>query len=238
MFKSPDEVVVDDVWALARRVTVGDPVDLLNHKYNVAGIVEHGKGARVFMSFEAVKELTGQTNKASLFYVKVKNPEQVKEAVAEVNQLIPGYTIRDWKEVEELMTSSNIPGLSAFINSVVFIALCVGVLVIFLSMYTTITERTREIGILRSLGASKAYIVSLIFQESAFVCAIGVIFGIGASYMIASLLQRVFPTLIVLITFGWIVRAAIFAIASGIIGAFYPSLKAAAQDPVEALAYE
>src|SRR5262249_46081957 len=155
----------------------------------------------------------------------VKNPDQVKEAVAEVNQLMPNYTIRDWKEVEELMTSSNIPGLSAFINAVVFIALCVGVLVIFLSMYTTITERTREIGILRSLGASKAYIVSLIFQESTFVCVLGVVFGIAASYLISSLLERVFPTLVVLITIGWIVRAAMFAIASGIIGAFYPSLK-------------
>src|SRR5438093_4770085 len=102
------------------------------------------------------------------------------------------------------MMSNNMPALDAFISSVVFIALCIGVLVIFLSMYTTITERTREIGILRSLGASKAFIVSLIFQESAFVCILGVIFGVGTSFIMRSALERVFPTLIVLFSLGWI----------------------------------
>jgi putative ABC transport system permease protein len=105
-------------------------------------------------------------------------------------------------------------------------------------MYTTITERTREIGILRALGGSRAFIVGLILQESIFVCALGVVFGIAASFGIAAILQRVFATLIIDITPGWIVNAALFALLSGIIGSFYPSLKAAKQDPVEALAYE
>jgi putative ABC transport system permease protein len=111
-------------------------------------------------------------------------------------------------------------------------------LVVFLSMYTTITERTREIGILRSLGASKVFIVSLIFQESAAVCLVGVVVGVGASFMIARGVQAIYPTLVVLITRDWIFKASAFALLSGIIGSFYPSLKAAAQDPVEALAYE
>ena len=62
-------------------------------------------------------------------------------------------------------------------------------LVIFLSMYTTITERTREIGILRSLGGSKAFIVGLIFQESAAICLVGVVVGIGGSFLIARAVQ-------------------------------------------------
>jgi ABC-type antimicrobial peptide transport system permease subunit len=56
--------------------------------------------------------------------------------------------------------------------------------------------------------------------------------------MIARVVQAVFPTLVVLITGDWIFKASLFALFSGIIGSFYPSLKAAAQDPVEALAYE
>jgi putative ABC transport system permease protein len=105
-------------------------------------------------------------------------------------------------------------------------------------MYTTVTERTREIGILRSLGASKAFIVGLIFEEAAVISILGVIFGIGASFLLRRVLTSVFPTLIVDITTTWIVAASVSAIASGIIGSFYPSLKAASQDPVEALAYE
>ena len=182
--------------------------------------------------------MTGQTGKASLFFIKLTDPDRVETAIAEIKRLLEGYGVIPLREYARLMMSNSMPALDAFISSVVFIALCIGVLVIFLSMYTTITERTREIGILRSLGASKAFIVGLIFQESLFVCFVGVIFGIGGSYLVANLVHQVFPTQQVLITFHWIWLASVFAIVSGIIGSFYPSLKAAAQDPVEALAYE
>jgi len=238
LFNSPDEVVVDDIYAQAKNVTVGDKVELVGHTFTVSGIVEHGKGARLFVSLKTAEDMTGQQGKASLFFIKLNNSDQVQMAIERIKQLLPTYSVIPLKEYAKLMMSNNMPALNAFISSVVFIALCIGVLVIFLSMYTTITERTREIGILRSLGASKTSIVGLIFEESAAVCMIGVIVGIAASYGIAQAIQGVFPTLIVLITPGWILKASIFAVLSGIIGSFYPSLKAAAQDPVEALAYE
>ena len=238
LFKNPREIVVDDLWAKAKSAKVGDTVELLNEKFNVAGIVEHGKGARIFTSMEGTGALTGQVNKVGVFFVKIKNPDQAKAAIAELNQLLPGYTLRDVREFETLMTSTNIPGLGAFIQAVVVVALCIGVLVIFLSMYTTITERTREIGILRSLGASKAAIVGLIFQEATLVCVLGVVLGIGGSFLIERVLETLFPTLSIQITGDWIFKAAVFAVLSGIIGSLYPSLKAAKQDPVEALAYE
>ena len=238
LFKQPKDIVVDDLWAKSKHADIGSKVELLNQKFTVAGIVEHGQGARVFMSMDSAQALTGQVGKVGVFYVKVKDPAQVKEAMAQISKLLPDYTLHDVNELASLMTTSNIPGLSAFINAVVFVSLCIGVLVIFLSMYTTITERTREIGILRSLGASKAFIVGLIFQESTFICILGVVVGIGSSLLIGNLLESIFPTLIVEITLGWIFKASLFAILSGIIGSFYPSLKAAGQDPVEALAYE
>ncbi len=239
IFKEPTDIVVDDLWARAKQVDVGQEVEILNQKFKIRGIVEHGKGARVFLSMEGSKLLTGQAEKVGVFYVKVNDPEHVKEAIQQISDAgLAGYTMHDIKEFEELMTSANIPGLSAFINAVVFVALCIGVLVIFLSMYTTITERTREIGILRSLGASKTFIIGLIFEESTFVCILGVVLGVGTSLMVARLLTHVFPTLVVDIQAEWIVKASIFALLSGVIGSFYPSLKAAGQDPVEALAYE
>ena len=73
------------------------------------------------------------------------------------------------------MTSSNLPGLQAFINMMIGIAVAIGFLVIFLSMYTTIIERTREIGVLKSLGASKGYIVRVILSETTLLCLAGII---------------------------------------------------------------
>jgi putative ABC transport system permease protein len=152
--------------------------------------------------------------------------------------MLPDYKITTARELMTLMSSDKIPGLDAFIRSVVFIAVCIGVLVIFLSMYTTITERTREIGILRSLGASKSFVIWLILEESLVLCLLGVGVGIIGSQVISSVIHAVFPTLPIEITGDWTLRAAAFAILSGVIGSFYPSLKASAQDPIEALAYE
>jgi putative ABC transport system permease protein len=238
MFKEPKEIVVDDLWANAKSAHVGDTVELLNQKFKVTGIIEHGKGARIFSSMADTGEMTGQVDKVGVFFVKLTDAKQAAAVKEKLTELLPGYKIQDMKDFETLMTSTNIPGLSAFIQAVVVVAVCIGVLVIFLSMYTTITERTREIGILRSLGGSKPFIVSLIFQEATFVCVLGVILGVAFSFVIERILQSIFPTLMIQITPGWIVKASVFAVLSGIIGSLYPSLKAAKQDPVEALAYE
>jgi putative ABC transport system permease protein len=238
LFKEPDDVVVDDMYAQARHVTVGDKVDLVGNTFNVSGIVEHGKGARLFISLKRAEEMQGQAGKASLFYIKVQDPQHVNAMIEQLGKSLPAYKITDVKQFTTLMMSNNMAALDAFISTVVFISLCIGVLVIFLSMYTTITERTREIGILRSMGASKGFIVSLIFQESATICLIGAVVGIGSSFLIKTAVQSVYPTLIVMITADWIAKAGTFAVLSGLVGSFYPALKAAAQDPVEALAYE
>jgi putative ABC transport system permease protein len=212
-------------------------VELLNSKFKVTGIVENGKGARVFMSLAAAANLTG-TDRVAMFLVKINDPDQVQTVIDRIGTAFPSYQARPIKQWASMMTNTEMPALDAFIDTVVFVAVVIGVLVIFLSMYTTITERTREIGILRSLGASKQFIMTLIFQESVLICLIGVVIGIVSSFIIASAVKLVFPTLVVDITNGWIWRASIFAILSGIIGSLYPSLKAATQDPVEALAYE
>jgi len=219
MFSGVDDVVVDDVYALAKKVHVGDSVELVNHKFRVAGIVEHGKGARLFIPQKTARELTGLVDRASVFYVKISDPEQVNAVIERMGKVFPTYGLRPLREYAKLMMSTSMPALDAFIETVVFVALCIGVLVIFLSMYTTITERTREIGILRALGASKQFIVSLIFQESALVRFLGIIIGLGSSLLIGRAVQVVFPTLIVDISLAWMG-------------------KAAGQDPVEALAYE
>src|SRR6267143_997190 len=208
-FKATDEIVVDDVYALAKKVAVGDHVEVLNHKFKVSGIIEHGKGARLFISQQTAQEMTGMVNRASMFYVKLTDADQVNTVIGRMEKVFPTYGLRPLREYAKLMMSTSMPALDAFIETVVFVAVCIGVLVIFLSMYTTITERTREIGILRSLGGSKRFILGLIF-----------------------------PTLIVMITPDWILKASFFALVSGVIGSLYPSMKAAAQDPVEALAYE
>jgi putative ABC transport system permease protein len=128
--------------------------------------------------------------------------------------------------------------MRAFLTVMILVAVVIGFLVIFLSMYTTITERTREIGILKSLGASKTYIIEAILREAGLLAVIGVVAGIAGTWFARKLILASFPTLSIDLTIEWAGRAAVLAMVGSLIGAFYPALRAAQLDPVDALSYE
>jgi putative ABC transport system permease protein len=236
--RDPDDMLVDDVYARSKKVKVEQTLHILNHDFHVVGIVEHGKGARLFTLIHTLQEMSGTQNKASVFFIKADRSDHAPAVMDEARQLLPNYAIRPLKDYLTLMTSSNLPGLGAFINTMIGIAVVIGFLVIFLSMYTTIIERTREIGILKSLGASKTYIVQIILSETTLLCIAGIIAGIGLSYLSRAVFIRLFPALTILISMNWILRAAFIAILGGLLGASYPAWMASRKDPVEALAYE
>lgn len=240
MFSAPDEAVIDDWFASDEKVDVGGEITLLNRKFKITGIVQNGKGARIFIPIATAQEMNGREGQASLFYVKLNNKDEIKQVLDRMGKGtdFEGYKVTDVREFASLMVSSMSRLMDSFFKVVVFVGVCIGVLVIFLSMYTSITERTREIGILRAIGASKTFIVTLILQETVMLCFGGIVIGIGASYALSALITKMYPTLVILITPGWLLRAMLLAILSGIIGSLYPSIKAATKDPVEALAYE
>ena len=236
--KAPNDILVDDVYARAKDVHVGQTLHLLGHDFHVSGIVEHGKGARLFVLMSTLQDMSGARDKASVFFVKCDRSDHTPAVMNEISELLPRYEIRSIKDYMSLMTSTNLPGLGAFIDVMISIAVCIGFLVIFLSMYTTIIERTREIGVLKSLGASKAYIVQIFLSETALLCLGGAVAGVGLSYVMRVIFLKIFPSLTILITFKWILIAAAIALLGGLLGASYPAWLASRRDPVEALAYE
>jgi putative ABC transport system permease protein len=137
-----------------------------------------------------------------------------------------------------MMTTTNYPGLSTFLDVVVGISVVIGFIVIFQAMYTAVMERTREIGILKSMGASKLYVVNVVLRETVLLALGGIVLGIVVSMMARAALAHRFPLLQVVVDGGWIVRATLIAVAGAIAGALYPAFKAAQKDPIDALAYE
>ena len=239
-FQGANDVIVDDFFAQSSKVKAGDSIRILNHNFRVCGIVEHGKGARKFLPIATLQELIGAEGKASVFYVKLDNPGQANLVVGEV-KAVPGmesYSVRSMRDYISMMTATNLPGLSTFINVVIGIAVTIGFIVIFQAMYTAVMERTREIGILKSLGASRLYIVSAILRETALLAILGVVAGFAVSFIASLVIHHRFPTLPMLLTRGWFIRATLIAIVGALVGASYPALKAAAKDPIDALAYE
>ncbi len=237
-FESDNDILVDDWHARAEGLHAGDTLELFETEFTVRGIVENGKGARLFVTLNRLQELMGAPNKASIFFVRADYRENTDIITEEIRALLPRHTLQPIQEYMSVMTSANMPGLDTFVNSMVFLGVAVGFLVIFLSMYTGILERTREIGILKSLGASNFNIVTIVMRESVAMCLAGTIVGIIISYGSAAILKQVFPTIAIMITPAWLFKASALAVLGGIIGAAYPAWLATRQDAVSALAYE
>jgi putative ABC transport system permease protein len=236
--EGPDDILVDDWYAKANHVRAGQKLRVLDHDFRVAGIVEHGKGARLFVPLATMEELSGVQDKASVFFVKCTDPGKTSQVMGEIEKLLPRYEVRPLENFISLMTATRVPGLETFVHAMIALAVSIGFLVIFLSMYTTIIERTREIGVLKSLGASKGYIARVLLSETAVICFSGIVLGVAMGYGTRMLFLSLFPTLTILITPAWILRATLIALAGGLFGSSYPAWLAGRRDPVEALAYE
>ena len=239
-FRAAEDMIVDDKFANDHHSKVGDSVNLLNHEFRICGIVEHGKGARRFLQLSTLQDLLGAQGKASVLYVRLDDPNNA-EAVVQSVKGVPGmemYTVHSTAEFLSLMTPEHLPGFNLFIKIVVGVAMIIGFMVIFQSMYTAVMERTREIGILKSLGASKLYIVNVVLRETVLLAICGIVLGIVVSLGARAALAQKLPLLRVVVSGGWILRATGIAVAGAIVGALYPAFKAAQKDPIDALAYE
>ena len=239
-FQNPYDVLVDDLFAQSKHAKVGDTIEILNNKFRICGIVERGKGARKFVPLSTLQDLIGAKDKATVFYLKLDDPANAETVIEEI-KAVPGmerYVATSMASYLAMMTTSNYPGLSTFIDVVVGISVIIGFIVIFQAMYTAVMERTREIGILKAMGASKLYIVNVVLRETVLLALGGIVLGIAVSLAARAGLARKFPLLQVVVAGGWIVRATVIAIAGAVAGALYPAFKAAQKDPIDALAYE
>jgi putative ABC transport system permease protein len=240
-FQNPFDVIVDDVFARSDKgYKVGDEISIMNHQFRICGIVEHGKGGRKFVPLTTLDQLTGSEGKASLFYLKLDTPANGTLVEQEILHTpgMEGYRVQTMQELLDQMTPDRFPGLEPALNSVIGIALIIGFLVIFQSMYLAVMERTREIGILKALGASKAYIVSAILKETGMLAVGGIALGIGVSFVVRAGVLSKFPTIPFPISIHWLIWATILSLLGALIGAVYPAYKAARKDPIDALAYE
>jgi putative ABC transport system permease protein len=240
-FQGPNDVIVDDLFAQAKHAKVGDTIEVLNNDFRICGIVEHGKGGRKFLPLSTMQVyLTGGSDKASQMYLKLDDPANAEVVVDEIKHVtgMERYMAYSMATYLSMMTPANYPYLSTFLRVVIGISVVIGVLVIFQAMYTAVMERTREIGILKSMGASRLYIVNVVLRETVLLALGGIVLGVAFSLAARAVLANKLPLLQVIVSRGWIARAALIAIASAIAGALYPAYQAAQKDPIDALAYE
>lgn len=236
----PDDILVDNYYQQQNKIKAGQIVTLLNHKWRVAGVVEEGKLSHLITSEDRLQDLTGNAGRVTQIVVKVDNPKNTGIVIKQLNDLLKGnLRAVSVDELTSLYSVNSLPQLKTFINVVIGLSIVVGFLVVFLSMYTAVIERTREIGILKALGAKPLTILNLLIRETLVLALLGCVIGIGLAYAAQALIMSLIPfSLQVVSVPDWWPKAALIAIAGALLGAVYPGIKAAKQDAIEALAYD
>jgi putative ABC transport system permease protein len=240
--KGPDDLIIDQYYAQQNKLHVGQIVKLVNHDWRVCGIVRGGVLAHLIVKLKTLQQLTGNLNppRVSEILVKIDNPALTNQVVNELNQATKGnLTAISLEDLESRLNVSNIPQLRAFISVITALAVVVGFLVVFLSMYTAVVERTREIGILKALGAKPPVVVDMLVREAVFLALAGCAIGIALSFASKAVITSLMPvSLRVVDVPDWWPIAALIALGGALLGAIYPGVRAARQDAIEALAYE
>ena len=233
-----DEVVVDETKAKNGQSGVGSTVSVFGGQpYRVVGVYSPEAGARVKMSLAAMQDAMQSPGKCSYILVKARAGTDAAALARRIDTQLPGNRIQFTQDLPMFNFERSVPFLGVFLRALVALAAIVSALVVMLAMYTTITERTREIGILKALGASRAYIVSTIEREALVISLMGLAVGFIASLVAKVLIQRAYG-LPFDYEWRWALVAAAISVGGGLLGALYPAVRAAGLDPVNALSYE
>jgi putative ABC transport system permease protein len=231
-----DEVVMDEREMIDNKLKVGDTYELFGGKpYKITGIFSPPSGARIKMSLAGMQEAL-QTDKCTYILVKLKDGANVDAVAAKINEVLPGNKINLTRDLV-IDAQERIPGLNTFLKVLVVLGALVSTVFVLLSMYTTITERRKEIGILKSLGASTSFIIKVIEGEAFMIGIFGIALGGLASAISSFLINKQFD-LAFEFSSGWIITAVLIAIGGSLVGALYPAWRAAGIDPVEVMVNE
>ena len=243
------EALLGDLLAQNLKMKPGDSLPIQGMNFTVTGVYRGGtalEAGAVILPLDQMQTITGMQGKVTAFHVKLRpapagesQDQYVKRASAEIEAVLPG--IRAVPAAERAANNQ----LVALAHSVAWgtslIALLVGILGIANTMAMSVFERTREIGILRSLGWKRRHVILLILTEATALGLAGGLIGIavgwGALRLLSTLPQ---PASIVSSSVSpyHLLESLLIGIASGLLAGAFPAWRGARLSPVEALRYE
>ena len=238
-----DEAIIDTAFQKQKSFKIGDTMKIWERPFTIVGVYEPAGGGRVKIPLSTMQmQISGEDtnpenlNKASAILIKVKEGFTEDQVGENILKVFPDNQLIRTRDLEELYLNA-VPALGVFLNVIIGVAAAISALVILLTMYTTVTERTRQIGILKSLGMSNARIAWTITQEALLLSFCGIVSGVILTVVVRFVLTRI-TTLNVEISPLVLAITLVVGLIGGALGALYPALRAARLDAVEALSYE
>ncbi len=237
-------------------VQVGNTVTFQGKDFKVVGIMEK-KGSFIFdtaivMNEKVLKDNFRDDDSVNIVAIKVRDVALVPGVKQRLEQVMRQE--RDVKVGEEdFVVQSPESALESldqilfavqlFVSVIAFISIIVGGIGISNTMYTAVLERTKEIGIMKSIGARNSAIFMLFFIESGFLGlvggVIGLILGVGLAYGAAAAGQAALGSELIQADVGWglLASALLFSCTVGLIAGLFPAVRASKKNPVDSLRY-
>ena len=236
---------------------VGQTLNLNGVEFTVVGILEDDEdsltaifssGSMVaYVPYSSLIRLTDSlTQEVSSFYASAENGHTLDQAEAELERILlehyemdeDAFSFSSSNILEETMSSiTNV--LTILLGGIAGISLVVGGIGIMNIMLVTVTERTREIGIRKAIGASRSTILTQFLMEAVVLCMMGCCLGIFLSWAILQVVNTVVASLDLVFTLngGVVLVAVVFCFVIGLVFGLYPANKAAKMKPIDALHY-
>jgi len=232
---SGDEAIIDRIQQKRNNLKVGGEIEIFDRPFRIVGIFEPESLARIKVPLTTMQQYLNR-QLCSMLLVKLDDPSKQEEVALRIKEIFPDNSVTLTRDLP-ILIGRGIPALQTFLSVVIALSIIVSSLVILLTMYTTVAERTRQIGVLKSLGASKTWIAGQIEKEALLISAMGVLAGSLLAVAGKLAITRLTPISVELEPL-WLLYALGLGLLAGALGALYPALRAANQDPVTALAYE
>lgn len=225
----------------------GNKPVLIATSAKISGITDGGQSGALFIQkWSTIQKDLKKNNAvidANYVSVEINDTKAVKETMQRINQ-VQSHGMQTFAGIsmdDILSTVNTITSLATYVLAAIAgISLVVSAIMIIVTTYMSVSERTREIGVLRALGARAKDIRGLFTNEALLIGAIAAILGIGMAYIAQSLMNMALNSLIhfsiVQISIGNVIFAVIISLFIALIASFVPSRRAAKLNTIDALA--
>lgn len=230
------EVILGKEAAASFEAEVGKTIPIASEDILVRGILASSEimaiDFTVLLPLGYAQNLFRQQDSVSVVLLTASSVGEVETVADAVNTRFPKLETMSQKEMASNMDDM-LAGMRTYLGGISTATILVAIVVILVVMVMAVSERTREIGTLRAIGARKRTVLGLIIQESFVLSFIGGVLGVPFCYLMNAILYKE-----IFVVVGTIPQGIIVAIIAGIIGGIYPAWRATRVNPMQALRYE